>query len=358
MTKKHLFKKKHFIDLKKIKLGFCLEDPIAAADELFFKSIKHDRNFKNLQSFYEIRPQSEIRTKCCNKELYFHRGVTQKFLWSFYASPQVIGTLDFFSEFKKNQWYAEHKFPVPDLSCGCEKFKQALLMNNEDDFYKYFPIEELKFFVERSTLSGYSDFNYYGLAEFERVFGESTTLVDDGRCIYTFSKGKLNGSYLRYLVVEGFEYEDPIDLADSEDLFDSMLEFNEQHAKKPIHEDNLHEILYSSLSTESSVKLLYEFLDDYISQSKFVIQLLDECHDLYGKILDQHLKKLFKEFMKSIKKGDNLFESLFETVYIVVEKGTFKNNLKHGTFETLKNQGNEELNLITTTTWENGKLVK
>ena len=37
--------KKYFIDLKKIKLGFCLEDPIAAAHELFFKSIKHDINF-------------------------------------------------------------------------------------------------------------------------------------------------------------------------------------------------------------------------------------------------------------------------------------------------------------------------
>lgn len=334
---KHLFKKKYFIDLKKIKLGFCLEDPIAAAHELFFKSIKHDRNFKNLQGFYLIRPQSEIRTKCCNKELYFHRGITQRFLWSFY--DLVIGTSDFFSIFKQH----------PDISCGCEKCKQALLMNNEDDFYKYFPIEELKFFEERSTLSGSSDFNYYGLAEFQRVFGESTTLVDDGRCIYTFSKGKLNGSYLRYLVVEEFEYDS---------LIDSILEFNEQHAKKPIHEDNLNEILYSSLSIESSVKLLYEFLDDYISQSKFVIQLLDECHDLYGKILDQHLKKLFKEFMKSIKKGDNLFESLSETVYIVVEKGTFKNNLKHGTFETLKNQGNEEGNLITTTTWENGKLIE
>ena len=127
------------------------------------------------------------------------------------------------------------------------------------------------------------------------------------------------------------------------------------------------------MDSDTSVQLLCEFLEEYINQSHFVIRFLDECHDLYGKFFDQYIKNHFKEFIKSIKKGDNLSEFLPEYMYLTVEKGVFKDNLKNGTFETLNNTKNEELllsllshapkkkiqeNLITTTVWENGKLVK
>ena len=305
-----------FLDFKKIPLGFQRTNSINDALESFYQHSATDKNFKHLDHVYWIRPHSKIRASCCNKLVELHPRLTRAILWQY-----------------KDFSLCKHAFlklfkSYPDLGCGCDIYISCLLEDDLTNLRKYYQVQNINFYENDSEGI---PFEYSGLVEYSKHFGETTLLVDDFEVnIFTFKEGKLDGPYIRYML---FIIGDWL-----QDIWDFVYEKNHS---------SLLEKLDAAKDSIEELKAWKKILVEYLKLSKLPFRgdrLLDIRTALYEALLQSLLQRTIKAFLDqdSISDYEVFIENKEHT--FVAEQGFFKNNMLDGelrTFNDSKGMSNE-----------------
>ena len=327
--------KKYFEDLK-LSIG------VADLKEVYYVDILENifQPYKDsIEVFDYLKPHltSSITSTCCNQRFEFHAGITQHFLWSNSSDDRkLLGQEKFFNQF------LEYDIKL----CNCSDYKKALLENNIEDLFKYYPVENFIFKPYAQPTP------FTGINEFQRVLGTFNYHGDeDCSNVYIFKNGKLDGQFYSYQLISFRQLEQVW----SVDFYEYMFEHAEERIFHMIDEFISYAGPDDIAEAPVDIKNTYfSLVKKYMAEEKYPV--MSEYYGKFPIFFTKCFKKLWNEYLKNYKNYGS-HENFFTTIdpfVIVTETGHYKNNLKNGIFTNF----NLDTNTVTYSIYKMGKLIE